>query len=83
MKKLKQFLKGLKEGQKKFGENLAIIINTLILSVAYFIGIGISSIFAKIFGKQFLDIKIDKKAKTYWTKLNLTKKSKKEYYRQF
>ena len=83
MKKIKDLLIGIKEGQKSFGEDIAIIINFLLLSLAYLFGIGITSMIAKIISKSFLDLKIDKNAKTYWQELNLGKKPIKEYYRQF
>ena len=56
--KMKKFIEGVKEGQKYFGENIAIIVNSVLLSLVYIIGIGIVSITAKIFKKEFLDTKI-------------------------
>lgn len=79
----RDFLKGFKGGTKKFGENISIIINSFLLSLVYFFGVGITSIIAKIFKKNFLDLKINSKLKTYWSELKLTKKSLREYYRQF
>ncbi len=78
-----KFINGFLRGQKKFGENISIIINSILLTIVYFIGVGLTSIFAKIFNKHFLDLKPKKNEKTYWEDLNLTKKSMKEYYRQF
>ena len=83
MNKLKDFLKGLKKGQKKFGENISIIINSILLSFVYFIGVGLTAITAKIVRKRFLDLEMDKICKTYWSELNIIKKPLKEYYRQF
>ncbi len=83
MAKLKEFLIGIKAGQKKFGENIALVVNTLLLSIVYFLGIGFTSIIAQILGKRFLEIKPEKDAKTYWKNLNLSKKPLEEYYRQF
>lgn len=80
---MKEFFKGFKIGQKKFGEDIAIIINSILLSFVYLIGVGLTSIFAKIFGKHFLDLKVDENKKTYWSELNLGKKPLEEYYRQF
>lgn len=79
---MKKFIEGIKEGQKYFGENIAIIINSALLSLAYVIGVGIVSITAKIFKKEFLDTKISN-TESYWSELNLTKKNTEEYYRQF
>ncbi len=81
MKKLKQFFNGFQKGMKSFSDNITSIINFLLLSIVYFIGVGLTSITAKIFGKHFLDTK--KKKDSYWINLNLKKKSIEEYYRQF
>jgi len=83
MDKIKEFIKGLKEGQRGFGESIASLINSILLSLVYIFGIGMTSIIAKIFGKRFLDLKVDEKADTYWIDLNLEKKPIEEYYRQF
>jgi len=80
---IKEFFKGIRKGQKSFGEDIQSIINFFMLTFVYFVGIGLTSIFAKIFGKHFLELNFDKKTETYWSELNLTKKSMEEYYRQF
>jgi len=83
MEKTREFIEGYKEGQKLFGETIASIINSLLLTIVYFIGVGLTSIFSRIFGKRFMDINIDKSSSSYWTDLNLNKKEKREYLRQF
>ena len=80
---LKQFFKGFQKGSKNFGYNISMIINSILLSIVYLIGVGFTSIFAKLLGKHFLDMKLSKKTKTYWLDLNLKKKPIEEYYRQF
>ena len=80
---IKKILDGIKKGFKNYGENITVIVNSLLLSIVYFIGVGITSLFARILKKRFLDTKISEKEKTYWKDLNLKKKSLKEYYRQF
>ena len=75
--------KGFKKGMQDFGHNITIIINSILLSIVYIIGIGLTSIIAKIFKKSFLDTKISKEKKSYWSELNLKKKSLDKYYRQF
>lgn len=77
------FFKGLKKGQKFFGDVIAGLINSVLLSIVYFLGIGLTSIFAKVLGKEFLELYPDKNAKTYWTDLDSGKKPIKEYFRQF
>jgi hypothetical protein len=81
--KLKEFFKGIKKGQKEFGEDIAQVINFILLTIVYFIGVGLTSIFAKIVGKSFLDLNIDKNVESYWEELNLEKDDIREYYRQF
>ncbi len=83
MKKTTKFFQGFKEGQRHFGESITVLINSILLSLAYFLGIGITSIIAKISKKHFLQLKPDKKTATYWEDLNLSKKPMEEYYRQF
>ncbi len=79
---MKDFIKGLKEGQKSFGESIGVIINSILLSLAYVFGIGLTSLIAKIIGKRFLDLRLEKK-QTYWEELNLEKKKISTYYKQF
>ncbi|MBC8495463.1 hypothetical protein H8D36_04885 [archaeon] len=78
-----RFFKGFKEGMTCFGDLIAIIVNTVLLFIAYFIGVGITSIVAKIVGKNFLEMKTSAKVKTYWSDLNIKKRSLEECYRQF
>jgi uncharacterized protein YqhQ len=75
------FLKGFKEGMSNFGHLITTLVNSALLFVVYVIGVGATSIIAKIFKKHFLENK-DKKT-TYWSKLNLKKRPIQEYYRQF
>ena len=83
MKLLRHFFGGFNEGMKKFGNNISVIINSVLLSIVYLIGVGIVSIFAKLFGKHFLDTKISENSKSYWSNLNLKKQPLENYYRQF
>jgi cytochrome c biogenesis protein CcdA len=48
----------------KIKEKLSLIANFILLSIAYLLGIGLTSIFAKIFGKSFLQNKNNNKIKT-------------------
>jgi len=80
--KNQRFLIGFKKGMGNFGHNIALIINTILLTFVYLIGVGLTSIFAKIVGKHFLEIKLSKKD-SYWSDLNLKKKPIEKYYRQF
>lgn len=81
MSGLKSFLKGFGKGMGNFGENISLIINVILLTFVYLIGVGLTSIVAKIFRKHFLETKLSKES--YWSDLNLKKKPTKDYYRQF
>lgn len=78
-----QFLKGFRKGMHDFGQTLVIIINSSLLLIVYVIGVGLTSIFAKICGKHFLETKISRKKETYWSDLDLKRKDIESYYRQF
>ncbi|MBT7903325.1 hypothetical protein HN587_05665 [Candidatus Woesearchaeota archaeon] len=78
-----KLLKGIKNGMNLFGQTISIIVNTVLLTIVYFIGVGITSIIAKLFKKKFLQTKISKKRESYWTALNLKKNKMETYYRQF
>lgn len=80
---MKEIFKSFKEGQELFGETISAIINLILLSIIYILGVGLTSIFAKIFGKYFLDLKINKNTDSYWESLNLSKQPRETYYRQF
>ena len=77
------FFNDLLKGQKMFGEDISSMVNFFLLTFTYFFGVGLTSICAKIFGKHFLELKINKEKDSYWSELNLTKKPVEEYYRQF
>ena len=79
---MKNNLKEISEGIKEFGKNLSIIINTLLLTLVYFIGVGTTSIIAKIFKKRFLQSKKLEKD-SYWINTNKKNKDIEEFYKQF
>ncbi|MBI3032858.1 hypothetical protein HYY69_05250 [Candidatus Woesearchaeota archaeon] len=83
MSNFKLFFRGFKKGTTLFGYTIAGIVNTLLLMIAYVLGVGITSIIAKICKKHFLELKLNKQAKTYWQDLNLKTSSREEYVRQF
>ena len=58
------------------------VVNFILLSVVYFIGICSVSIIMKLFRKHFLELKKQNK-KSNWHKHKLTKQSLENYYRTF
>src|SRR3989344_497823 len=83
MAQISEFFRQAKIGQKEFGEDIATVINSILLSIVYFLGFGATFILSRIMKKKFLSNKIDKSADSYWERLNLGKKQMEEYYRQF
>jgi len=81
MAKIKQSFDEFMEGSKMFGELISAIVNLLLLTFVYFIGVGLTSIFARVFGKKFIDENVTQNS--YWEELNLTTRPLGEYYRQF
>lgn len=77
------FFKGIRSGQKKFGDSIAAVINSILLTFVYSIGVGITFVFAKILGKNFLDLKFEKGRESYWEELNLGREEIDKCYRQF
>lgn len=79
----KEFFSGFKKGFLSFGQNIGLIVNAILLSLVYIIGVGLTSIAAKISGKKFMQIKLEKEKETYWNELNIKKRGMEKYYKQF
>jgi len=78
-----QFIKGFLKGFKSFGHLITVLINSILLTFVYIIGVGISAVLSKIVSKHFLMTRLRKDKKSYWTNLNLKKEATGNYYRQF
>ncbi len=79
----KEFFSGFKKGFLSFGQNIGLIVNVILLSFVYIVGVGLTAIAAKIVGKKFLETKLDKNSQTYWNELNIKKREMEKYYKQF
>ena len=79
---MREIIIGFLEGFKEFGQNITTLINSILLTPVYIIGVGLTSILAKLSGKKFLENDVKKRA-TYWSELNLEKKNLEDHYRQF
>ncbi|MBW2968467.1 hypothetical protein KY362_08355 [Candidatus Woesearchaeota archaeon] len=77
-----RFFRGFKKGVKGFGQNVSIIVNSVLLFIVYLLGIGLPAVVGRLKGMRFLETELSKK-NTYWSDLNLKKKRIGEYYRQF
>jgi hypothetical protein len=82
MNTVKRFFKGFKHGFEGFGQNIGIIINTVLLLLVYFVSVGFTFALAKLLRKKFLDTEL-KNDDTYWVDLNLEIESIEDFYRQF
>jgi hypothetical protein len=63
------FFNGFLAGFKRFSLGVAIIVNFILLFIVYLLGVGLTSLTAKIFRKHFLDIAPKhrgKSIKSYW-----------------
>ena len=78
------FFKAFYEGMKTFGACIVDIVNFVLLIPVYFIGVGLTAIIAKMFGKHFMNLKKpDKKAKTYWVDKEQKKPKIDDFYKEF
>lgn len=62
-------------------KTLVFILNRVLLTLVYFIGVGPIALSAKMFGKHFLPLK--KEAVTYWIQKEKKTINKNDYYRQY
>lgn len=74
---MNKVLNGLKEGMTLFGECIATLVNSILLSVAYFLVLAPTALAARLVGKSFLDMKPRKS--TWVDCLDTTQR----HYRQF
>ena len=68
---------------KQFGEKITTVVNTVLLLLVYVVGVGLTSIIARIFRKHFLERKTSKQKTSYWSDLNIKKQERDKYYKQF
>ncbi len=77
-----EFFSGVGKGFRGFSNIIVNGVNFILLVPVYFVGIGLTSIIAKIFGKHFLDNKF-KSQDSYWIERKISKEPIENYYRQF
>lgn len=77
------FYKSFILGMREFGQCISVIINSLLLLCVYIVGVGLTSIYAKLTKKNLLNNKLLKRQKSYWFNTNIGNKSTASYYRQF
>jgi len=79
---LREFVSGFRSGFHAFGNGVAMVVNTILLGAVYFLAVGLTSLFARLMKKEFLDVSMPDR-KSYWEELNLEKSDDEDYYRQF
>lgn len=71
------------KGMQLFGNKISMIINNSLLIFVYILGIGTTSIIAKLFGKYFLKLHIEKEIHSYWNDSQMTEKKESEFLKQY
>jgi len=62
---------------------LGFFMSRIILTILFYIVLTPISLIAKLVSKQFMTLKYDRSAKTYWEKRNIIQKKQIDYERQF
>jgi hypothetical protein len=83
MSRLGTLVRSFAEGFRRFGARIGLIVNMVLLSVVYLIGVGVTSVVAKLAGKRFFPAKMSSSKKTYWSELDKKKQPLERSYRQF
>ena len=83
MQAVRIFISGFVAGFKDFGQGITKVVNFVLLFFVYFIGVGITWLFAKMAGKHFLAVKKEQEKKSYWIEEKVGKRKEEEYYRSF
>ena len=78
---IKRGFERFSEFVKPFTDKVNLVVNTILLSLVYFIGVGLTSISAKIVGKKFLKLEKENSNSHWIDKEQNT--SKESYFRQF
>lgn len=68
---------------KKFGEFIASIINFILLLPVYFIGVGLTKLFAKLLDAKILSMHQEQNTQSYWAEYSCKTEQKEKYKRMF
>ncbi|MFP4119389.1 MAG: hypothetical protein ACLFTH_05015 [Candidatus Woesearchaeota archaeon] len=79
---MKTIIKTVRRNLMKFGKRISNLINSLLLTAVYIVGVGITSLVARISGKRFLERGFEKDKNSYWNECSVSKK-REHYYRQY
>ncbi len=59
------FILGFHKGFKQFAETASFVINTVLLTIVYFVGVGPVAIISKLRKKKYLELQTND-SETYW-----------------
>jgi len=79
----KNIFKSIWEGWKKVAKAIGKVQTRIILFILYFLVIGPAAIVIRLLGKDLLDKRIDRKAKTLWKPYPAKKFSEESYRHEF
>ncbi|MFA5484710.1 MAG: hypothetical protein WC260_00435 [Candidatus Pacearchaeota archaeon] len=80
---MKKFRENIKKRIKKSSKLILLITNTILLTIVYFLGIGITFLIGKLTRKKLFNLDLNKDEKTYWEKIKEEKKSLEDFYNPF
>lgn len=82
VKKTRLFLDGFRHGFKSFGMIVTNIVNTVLLLLIYFVGVGFAALITRITSQKLMSVE-KKKTNSYY-KVNKTEKQNiEDFYKQY
>ena len=82
MEKLKSALKSFLKILEKITKPIGIVVSAILLTLVYFVVIGLAAMVGMIFRRDFIDSK-KKGPDTYWKDADFSGSDIKKYYRQY
>ena len=83
MLKRHPFLRGFLSGFRHFGGIIVNIINTVLLTLVYFISVGPTALIYRWRGRRFFQVSPPPQQESYWSDLKVQTQPIEAYYRQF
>lgn len=78
------YLKSFGSGAQAFAHSVTNAVNLLLLAFVYCFGIGLTKLFALIFRKRFLELKIiDSQKRSYWSDCKDAEYKTEDFYKMF
>ncbi len=83
MKRVIGWVKKVKGILDTVGKVVSTIVNVILLTFVYFVGVGLTALWARAKKHHFFERELDKNALSYWTPLPLGDRPREKFYRQF